>query len=150
MPTRRDALQQGSTVAFLMMATGLFPLHAQTNNKVAFSTKSMSEAFRALGKGLPVESKGVSLTGPEIAEDGAMVMVGFGTSLPNIKRLALLVEKNPFPLVSVFNAGPDIELNFSMRIKMEQSSDVYAVAIANDGTSYFAKKEIKVTLGGCG
>jgi sulfur-oxidizing protein SoxY len=33
---------------------------------------------------------------------------------------------------------------------MGQSSDVYAVAIANDGKAYYAKKEIKVTLGGCG
>jgi sulfur-oxidizing protein SoxY len=36
------------------------------------------------------------------------------------------------------------------RAKMGQSSDVYAVAIMNDGRALFSKKEVKVTLGGCG
>jgi len=31
-----------------------------------------------------------------------------------------------------------------------QSSDVYAVAIMADGKALFAKKEVKVTHGGCG
>ena len=40
--------------------------------------------------------------------------------------------------------------NLLTRAKMGQSSDVYAVAIMNDGKVLFAKKEVKVTLGGCG
>ena len=36
-----------------------------------------------------------------------------------------------------------------MRIRA-QTSDVYAVAITNDGKAFFTKKEVKVTLGGCG
>ena len=43
-----------------------------------------------------------------------------------------------------------IDANFATRAKMGQSSDVYAVAITNDGKALFAKKEVKVTLGGCG
>jgi sulfur-oxidizing protein SoxY len=43
-----------------------------------------------------------------------------------------------------------VEHNFSIRAKMGQSSDVYAVAITADGKALFAKKEVKVTLGGCG
>jgi sulfur-oxidizing protein SoxY len=43
-----------------------------------------------------------------------------------------------------------VEANFSTRAKMGQSSDVYAVAITADGKAHFAKKEVKVTLGGCG
>ncbi|HQZ04148.1 MAG TPA: thiosulfate oxidation carrier protein SoxY [Thauera sp.] len=35
------------------------------------------------------------------------------------------------------------------RVKMGQTSDVYAVVKA-DGKFYMSKKEIKVTLGGCG
>jgi sulfur-oxidizing protein SoxY len=33
---------------------------------------------------------------------------------------------------------------------MGQSSVVYAVAIMADGKAMYAKKEVKVTLGGCG
>ena len=43
-----------------------------------------------------------------------------------------------------------LDANFSTRAKMGQSSDVYAVAIMADGKALWAKKEVKVTLGGCG
>jgi sulfur-oxidizing protein SoxY len=70
--------------------------------------------------------------------------------LPNVKRVLLLVEKNPSTLVAMFNVSPEVDVNFATRAKMGQSSDVYAVAITNDGKAFFAKKEVKVTLGGCG
>ena len=41
------------------------------------------------------------------------------------------------------------EPDVSMRVKMGQSSDVIALVKA-DGKFYMTKKEIKVTLGGCG
>ena len=50
----------------------------------------------------------------------------------------------------MFNMTDSIEANVSTRAKMGQSSDVYAVAVMNDGRTLFAKKEVKVTLGGCG
>jgi len=50
----------------------------------------------------------------------------------------------------VFNVTDAVDANFATRSKMGQSSDVYAVAIMNDGRALFAKKEVKVTLGGCG
>jgi sulfur-oxidizing protein SoxY len=50
----------------------------------------------------------------------------------------------------LFNVTDAVEANFSTRAKMGQSSDVYAVAIMNDGKALYAKKEVKVTLGGCG
>ena len=62
----------------------------------------------------------------------------------------LLVEKNPSALVATFKVTPDVEANFSTRTKMGESSDVYAVAITADGKAHYTKKEVKVTLGGCG
>ena len=49
-----------------------------------------------------------------------------------------------------FYLTDSVDANISTRAKMGQSSDVYAVAIMNDGRALFAKKEVKVTLGGCG
>ena len=72
------------------------------------------------------------------------------SSLPNVKQLVLLVEKNPNALVAVFNVTPEVDANFATRSKMGESSDVYAVAITADGKAHYAKKEVKVTLGGCG
>jgi len=72
------------------------------------------------------------------------------TGLSGVKHLLLLVEKNPNVLVALFNTNDAVESNFITRSKMGQSSDVYAVAIMNDGKALYSKKEVKVTLGGCG
>ena len=64
--------------------------------------------------------------------------------------MLVLVEKNPSALIAVFNITDSIDSNILTRAKMGQSSDVYAVAVMNDGKVLFAKKEVKVTLGGCG
>jgi sulfur-oxidizing protein SoxY len=53
-------------------------------------------------------------------------------------------------LVAMFDVTDSVDANMSTRVKMGQSSDVFAVAIMNDGKVLFAKKEVKVTLGGCG
>ena len=79
-----------------------------------------------------------------------MVPLGASTSLAGVKQLLILVEKNPAALVALFHVSDSIDANFATRAKMGQSSDVYAVAIMADGKAFFAKKEVKVTLGGCG
>ena len=110
----------------------------------------MADAVKALGGSAPAESKDVTITGPDIAENGAVVPVGASTSLPGVKRLLLLVEKNPSVLAAVFDLTDSVEANVSTRVKMGQSSNVYAVAMMADGKVLYARKEIKVTLGGCG
>lgn len=151
MPTRRETLQQSAVVAGLLASTGLFPSHAFAAwNKNAFDAKNVAEVAKAFGAGAPTESKGVSITGPDIAENGAVVPLGAATTLAGVKHLLILVEKNPSTLVAKFDVSDAVEPNFSTRAKMGQSSDVYAVAITNDGKALFAKKEVKVTLGGCG
>ena len=150
MINRRDTLKQSATVAGLLATTGLFPQYAWAFNKAAFDAKTVAEATKAFGGGAPVESKDVTITGPDIAENGAVVPMGVSTTLAGAKHLLLMVEKNPNALVAMFNVSDTVDTNFSTRAKMGQSSDVYAVAVMNDGKAFFAKKEIKVTLGGCG
>ena len=150
MQTRRETLKQSALVAGMLAAAG-FPQFANAAyNKAAFDAKTLQEVVKALGAGAVSESKDVTITGPDIAENGAVVPLGVSTSLGNVKRMLLLVEKNPSALIAMFNVSPEVEANFSTRAKMGQSSDVYAIAITNDGKAFFAKKEVKVTLGGCG
>lgn len=106
--------------------------------------------MKALGASAPTESKEVTIGGPDIAENGAVVPLTTSTTLAGVKHLLILVEKNPSALVAQFNVTDAVDANFATRSKMGQSSDVYAVAIMADGKSFFAKKEVKVTLGGCG
>ncbi|TDM05475.1 MAG: thiosulfate oxidation carrier protein SoxY [Ideonella sp. MAG2] len=151
MQTRRQMLAHSATVAGLMAAAGLLPASAMAAwNGGAFEAKNMADLMKALGGNAPAESKDVTVTGPDIAENGAVVPVGASTSLPGVKRLLILIEKNPSMLAASFDVTDAIEANVATRVKMGQSSDVYAVAMMNDGKVLFAKKEVKVTLGGCG
>lgn len=150
MQTRRKTLQHSAVVAGLLATTGLFPQYALAFNKTAFEAKTLADVLKALGAGAPVESKDVSVVAPDIAENGAVVPVTASTSLAGVKHVLILVEKNPSALVAVFNVTDSVEASFATRTKMGQSSDVYAVAVMADGKALFAKKEVKVTLGGCG
>lgn len=154
MTTRRQVLSHSATVAALMASAGLLPSMARAQsgpfNAAAFEAKNMADALKAFGSAAPTESKEVTVTGPDIAENGAVVPVGVSTTMANVKQVMLLVEKNPSALVASFAVTPAVDANFQTRVKMGQSSNVYAVAITNDGKAFFAQKEVKVTLGGCG
>jgi sulfur-oxidizing protein SoxY len=148
---RRDALKNSAAVLGMLLAGGLLPQAAYAGyNKAAFDAKTVAEVLKALGAAAPAESKEVTLTAPDIAENGAVVPLGAATSLPNVKQVLVLVEKNPNTLVASFAVSDAVEANFLTRAKLGQSSDVYAVAITADGKAFYAKKEVKVTLGGCG
>ena len=152
MKTRRELLKTSATLATLLMGAGLLPsvAHAAAYNTAAFETKSMADLMKALGASAPVESKDITLKGPDIAENGAVVPLGASTSLPGVKRMLLLVEKNPSILSAMFEFTDAVEPSVGTRVKMGQSSNVFAVAMMNDGRVLYAQKEIKVTLGGCG
>ena len=142
----------------MLAALGLMPAlaHAQAQaqagsyNAPAFEAKTLAELMKALGASAPTESKDVSVTGPDIAENGAVVPIGAATTLAGVKRMLMLVEKNPSMLAALFDVTDAVEPSFSTRVKMGQSSNVFAVAMMNDGKVLFAQKEVKVTLGGCG
>ena len=151
MQTRRDMLQRSAAVAGMLAGMGLLPQVAMASwNQAAFEAKNMADLMKAMGTSAPTESKDVTITGPDIAENGAVVPVGCSTTLAGVKKLMILVEKNPNMLCAMFDVTDGVEPNFTTRVKMGQSSDVYAVAITADNKVLFSRKEIKVTLGGCG
>ena len=153
MTTRRQMIFRSAQLGAMLATLGFLPGGAQAQaayNAAAFEAKNMAELMKALGASVPTESKDVTITGPDIAENGAVVPVGASTALPGAKRMLLLVEKNPSVLSAVFDVSDAVDANFSTRVKMGQSSNVFAVALMADGKVLYAVKEIKVTLGGCG
>ncbi len=150
MQTRRETLKHSAVVAGLLATAGYPGFAMAAFNKAGFEAKTVQDATKAFGAGSLTESKDVTITAPDIAENGAVVPMGASTALAGVKQLLILVEKNPSPLVAAFNVNDAVDANFSTRAKMGQSSDVYAVAIMADGKALWAKKEVKVTLGGCG
>ncbi|MEI7447299.1 MAG: thiosulfate oxidation carrier protein SoxY [Burkholderiales bacterium] len=155
MTTRRKMLGDAARVAAALAAAGWLPRTASAQqaaawNKAAFEAKTVAELMKTLGASAPVESKDVQLTAPEIAENGAVVQIAVASSAPNVRRLLVLVEKNPNTLAAAFDVTDAVEPAFTTRVKMGQSSDVFAVALTGDGRALFARREVKVTLGGCG
>ena len=141
-----------ATVLGLAMAAGLFKPGAawsQSWNKAAFETQSLSDAVKAMGGTSPSESKEIIITSPDIAENGAVVPFTIASKVPNTESIALLVEKNPNILAANFNIPGGTEPWVNTRVKMGQTSNVIALVKA-DGKYYYASKEVKVTLGGCG
>lgn len=118
-------------------------------NKEAFAASSAAEALKGIGASGAAPSKEIVIEAPEIAENGAVVPIEVTSRLAGTSSIAVVVDKNPFPLVGKFDflegAVPFVKLN----VKMGETSEVRVVAQAG-GRSYVAVKEIKVTIGGCG
>lgn len=154
MPTRRKLLTRsaGGIAWLAASATWPIPAHAQAPGyrSAAFEAKSIADALKALGLSPMQDSGDVVLTAPEIAENGAVVPVAAATLLPGVRSLLILVENNPAVLSAMFEVSDAIDANFATRVKMGQTSNVYAVAVFGDGRALSAHKEVKVTVGGCG
>ena len=155
---RRNFLGGGSgaTAVLWAFACGLPLSHSaraqQTSgwNKAAFETRSFAETARSLGAaGAPVESKDVLLQAPEISENGGMVRIGAQSNVFNTSQMAFVVEKNPNALAAVFDIPAGTDANVSINLKMAQSSNVYVLVKAGD-KFFYAVRDVKVTLGGCG
>ena len=118
-------------------------------NKEAFGASSAADALKGIGASSAVPSKEIVIEAPEIAENGAVVPIEVTSRLAGTSSIAVVVDKNPFPLVGKFDflegAVPFVKLN----VKMGETSEVRVIAQAG-GRSYVATKEIKVTIGGCG
>jgi sulfur-oxidizing protein SoxY len=152
---RRKVLKSGGGATLLGMfaSTALLKpgsARAQSWNKAAFEGHNLPETMKALGSGDPAPSKDiVFFQTPEIAENGAVVPVGITSNIPKTESIAILIEKNPNMLAAVFDLPGGTEPTVSTRVKMAQTSNIYALVKA-DGKYYVASKEVKVTLGGCG
>jgi len=96
-----------------------------------------------------VASADLLIEAPEIAENGAVVPIEVSSRIAGTRSIAVVIEKNPFPLVAKFDfmegALPFVKVN----VKMGETSDVRVIAEAG-GRHYTATKNIKVTIGGCG
>lgn len=150
---RREVLKVGGGAAVYsaLASMGFFAANPAMAawNKAAFETKSIADTLKVLGVSGTANSADVVITSPDIAENGAVVPVGVASKIAKTEMIAVMVEKNPAMMAGMYEFGSNAEADISMRVKMGQSSDVYALVKAN-GKFYMTKKEIKVTLGGCG
>jgi sulfur-oxidizing protein SoxY len=118
--------------------------------EAAFTAKEVGAAAKELlGTDATTESADINVKAPDIAENGAVVPITVETSIEGVESIAIMASENPVPLVANFVMGEGA-LGFSgTRIKMGKTGDVVALVKAGD-TVYTARKNVKVTIGGCG
>ena len=135
--TRRETVLLG-LASVAATATGLPAFASLTDDAIAEFTG-----------GADVGSGGITLTTPEIAENGNTVPIE--VSAPGAVSIMLLADGNPRPAVATYNFGPlAASQSGSTRIRLAGTQNVIAVAKMADGTFQQAAKTVKVTIGGCG
>lgn len=96
----------------------------------------------------------IALDMPGRAEDAAIVPVTLRTTLPpgdprHISAITLVIDQNPAPMAARFTLGPDAAVSeISTRVRVNNYTDVHAVAELSDGRLYVVKTYVKAS-GGC-
>ncbi len=113
------------------------------------SASALDDAVNAFTGGAAVADGGVTITAPEIAENGNTVPIVIEAA--GATALLVLATKNPTPGVATFNFGEGAgSSRASTRIRLGGTQDVVAIAKMADGSFQRASVEVKVTIGGCG
>jgi len=146
--TRRQTLFVGAAaIAAAAMGQSVGPAHAANN------IDELAKKFT--GGAAPVEGK-VKLDLPEIAENGNTVPITVSVESPMtdadyVKEVILLADGNPNAGVATFHFSPASGLaEANTRIRLANTQNIVAIAKTSDGKYYIAKKQVKVTIGGCG
>lgn len=134
--SRRDTLAMGLGAAVLTVLP--FRVSAAADDMIAEFTGGAE-----MGEG------GITLTAPEIAENGNTVPIG--VDAPGAAAVMILAMGNPEPGVATFNFGPlAAAQSAATRIRLAGTQDVVAIARMGDGSFVRTGATVKVTIGGCG
>lgn len=118
-------------------------------NKAAFESPNMKDALQGLGALQIGPSRDIILVAPDLAENGAIVQIEVESRIAGTEAIAILVEKNPTPLIANFMFSNGAEPYIVTRIKMAETSELRAIVKA-DGKYYSVSRTIEVAQGGCG
>ncbi|MEH2482590.1 sulfur-oxidizing protein SoxY [Nitrobacteraceae bacterium AZCC 2146] len=96
----------------------------------------------------------IAIEMPTRAEDAAIVPVTLRTTLPpgdsrRVRAITLVIDQNPAPMAGRFELGPNSAVSeISTRVRVNNYTDVHAVAELSDGQLYMTKIYVKAS-GGC-
>jgi sulfur-oxidizing protein SoxY len=144
---RREAVAAGLAVAAAAFVPGRSAVAATAQYVVALE--------RVLDGREPLPG-GITIDAPEVAENGNMVPVSIRVESPmtetdHVRRIWLLSTRNPVAEIAMFQlARHSGEAFVGNRIRLSESQDIVVVAEFGDGTLRQARREVRVTVGGCG
>ena len=160
--TRRAVLRAlgllGLSALPVPLPGGLRSAWAQGNLANLGPEESVDSTMRRLFASRAVKdgSSVIKIELPLIAENGAVVPVSVEVSAPMtpqsyVKSIYIISDKNRRPLNVKFNLTPGMGQAFvGTNLRLNETGDVRAIAELSDGTLLMAKREVKVTVGGCG
>ena len=99
-------------------------------------------------------ARSLAIDAPYRAEDAALVPVGLHSLLAaddkrHIRSITLVIDENPSPLAAVFSPGPTSGMrSLSTRVRVDDYTNVHAVAELSDGQLYATARFVKAA-GGC-
>ena len=146
--TRRQTLVMG--------AAALASMTIAINSATAANDNDHKELISKFTGGKATKEGKITLDLPEIAENGNTVPLSFSVDSPmtkddHVKRVIVVADGNPRAGVATFNfTAKSGVAEASTRIRLAKTQNIIAVAEMSDGSYVTAKREVKVTIGGCG
>lgn len=153
--SRRKFIKSLISITGYSLAVSSGMLHSGIANaqwlKASFLARSYDETLKHLFNEVEfIDSYKIKFKRlPWVAENGAIVPIKIISSIKNVTKISILVDKNPHPLIAEFYLSAAVEPQVSARIKMAETSQVIVIVEA-DGKYYRKTQKVKVTVGGCG
>ena len=147
---RRTFVKSSMSAGAMAVAAGAGLLAPRTvlatYPKDTFTDQEVDEVLK---NAEPVDKDRITVKAPKIAENGAVVPITILSDLPDVEQIHVYVRENGIPKVAQFNLGAGAKAHVSCRVKMGKTSDVIGLVKSGDKL-YYASKEVRVTIGGCG
>jgi sulfur-oxidizing protein SoxY len=141
----------------VMIAGGLAAVTLVLAPRLAVAAPAQVEAeIQKLYAGKTLAEGKIKFELPTIAENGLVVPLGLEVESPmteadHVKALHVFADGNPNPGVASFFFTPFMpKAAVQVRMRLAQTQSIVAVAEMSDGRLFTAKREVKVTIGGCG
>jgi len=159
--TRRSALG-ALGVAGVAAATGALTRPgravAQDVSAALGRQESVQDGLKRVFGGRAMKDGGaiIKLDVPPIAENGAVVPVAVEVNAPMtpaayVKNIWIVADKNRIPIIARATLTPDAgQAIVGANVRLGETTDVRAIVEQSDGTLLTTKREVKVTVGGCG
>ena len=105
--------------------------------------------------GIKIPADGIKLNAPDIAENGSVVSIGIDRidSVPQgnyVREISFFNEFRKEPVARFMLSRKIKSENLKTRIRLRGSSNLYAVAVLDNGKVLGGKSHIKLTAEGCG
>ena len=155
--TRRSVLRTLGTLG-TAAAVGALVAPRRAGAQALGQQETVEAAMKRVFGTRPVKdgSALVKLDVPLIAENGAVVPVSVDVNSPMtpsnyVKHIYVVADKNRIPVVTKVTLSPEAgQAYVGENVRLGETGDVRAIVEQSDGTLLQVKREVKVTVGGCG